>query len=237
MIVVGIPNTDRTRDMTPTQIDSETPSMNAKNTGGGPNFLKFIEKELTPHIDLSYPTQPYRMLIGHSLGGLVVMNALITRPTSFNAYICIDPSMWYNKTKFLQTTKKALSEQKYTGTALYLGIANTMSTGMTLVQVDKDTSANAHINAIRDMDKHIKSDPQNGLRYRSTYYSDDTHGSVPLMAEYNGLRFIFDFHDLKMTTEEQADTNTVLADRYKAHYTMVSKRMGYTARHSEPLIN
>ena len=29
------------------------------------------------------------------------------------------------------------------------------------------------------------------------------------MAEYDGLRFIFDFYNLKMTTEEQADTNTV----------------------------
>ena len=49
MIVVGIPNTDRTRDLTPTHIASDPPIMDSnfsKNTGGGENFISFIENGL-----------------------------------------------------------------------------------------------------------------------------------------------------------------------------------------------
>jgi predicted alpha/beta superfamily hydrolase len=72
MIIVAIPNTDRTRDLTPTHITSDLPNMDSnssKNTGGGENFVSFIEKELMPHIDSVYLTEPYRILIGHSFGG------------------------------------------------------------------------------------------------------------------------------------------------------------------------
>src|ERR1051326_9194580 len=77
MIVVGIPNTDRTRDLTPTHVVSDPPMMDSnssKTTGGGENFVAFIEKALMPHIYSVYPTAPYKVLIGHSFGGLTVMN-------------------------------------------------------------------------------------------------------------------------------------------------------------------
>src|SRR6187397_1521618 len=118
MIIVGIPNTDRTRDLTPTHIASDPPMMDSnfsKTTGGGENFVAFIEKELMPHIDSVYSTAPYKILIGHSFGGLTVMNVLTNHTKLFNAYIAIDPSMWYDRERFLATTKKKLSEIKYDG--------------------------------------------------------------------------------------------------------------------------
>src|SRR3954471_1728133 len=44
MIIVGIPNTDRTRDLTPTHIISDLPMMDSnstRTTGGGENFVAF----------------------------------------------------------------------------------------------------------------------------------------------------------------------------------------------------
>src|SRR6478672_1871601 len=79
MIVVGIPNTNRTRDLTPTHIKSDQPMMDtnsSRNTGGGEQFVSFIEHELIPHIDSAYPTAPYKILVGHSFGGLTVMNII-----------------------------------------------------------------------------------------------------------------------------------------------------------------
>ena len=111
MIVVAIPNTDRTRDLTPTHIASDPPMMDSnfsKTSGGGENFVAFIEKELMPHIDSVYPTAPYKVLIGHSFGGLTVMNVLTNHTKLFNAYIAIDPSMWYDRERFLAATEKKL---------------------------------------------------------------------------------------------------------------------------------
>src|SRR5437773_8432229 len=152
MIVVGIPNTDRTRDLTPTHVINDPPMMDSnssKTSGGGGNFVAFIEKELMPHIDSVYPTAPYKVLIGHSFGGLTVMNVFTNHPNLFNAYIAIDPSMWYDRQRFLAATEKKLAEKKYDGVRLYVGIANTMPDGMTLAKMKKDTSSDTrHIRSI-----------------------------------------------------------------------------------------
>jgi len=241
MIVIAIPNTDRTRDLTPTHIASDPPMMDSnfsKNSGGGENFVAFIEKELMPHIDSVYQTAPYRVLIGHSFGGLTVMSVLTNHTKLFNAYIAIDPSMWYDRQRFLAATETKLTEQNYAGTRLYVGIANTMPEGMTLAKMKKDTSSETrHIRSIFELDKFLKAHPQNGLKYASMYYENDNHGSVPFASEYDGLRFIFDYYRLNITGKDFSDTSAALAIKLKAHYDMVSKEMGYKVSPPESNIN
>ena len=84
MIVVGIQNTNRTRDMTPTKTESA-------NSGGGENFMKFIETEVMPMVEKNYRTQPFKIFAGHSLGGLTVIYSFVSRPDLFNAYIAASP--------------------------------------------------------------------------------------------------------------------------------------------------
>ena len=230
MIVVAIPNTDRTRDLTPTHIVSDLPNMDSnfsKNTGGGENFVAFMEKELMPHIDSLYPTQPYRMLIGHSFGGLTVMNVITNHTKLFNAYIAIDPSMWYDKERFLKATEQKLAQKKYDGIKLYLGIANTMPEGMTIDKMLKDTTAGTrHIRSIFAMDKFIKANKQNSLQFDSKYYADDDHGSIPMITEYDALRFIFNYYKLKFAPEDFTDSSLAFVTKYKTHYETVSKELG-----------
>jgi len=241
MIIVGIPNTDRTRDLTPTHIASDLPMMDSnstKNTGGGENFTAFMEKELMPHIDSAYPTQPFRVLIGHSFGGLTVMNIITNHTKLFNAYIAIDPSMWYDKEQFLKTTQKKLAAQKYNGTSLYVGIANTMAEGMTVEKMKKDTTNDTrHIRSIFAMDKFIKSNSQNGLKYASKYYGDDDHSSVPLISEYDGLRFIFSWYRFKFLPSDFSTPSTEVVQRMKKHYQKVSKEFGFKVSPPEMQIN
>jgi predicted alpha/beta superfamily hydrolase len=241
MIVVAIPNIDRTRDLTPMHISSDLPNMDSnasKNTGGGENFVAFMEKELIPHIDSIYPTQPYRLLIGHSFGGLTVMNVLTNHTKLFNAYVAIDPSMWYDKERFLKATEQKLAQQKYDGIKLYLGIANTMPDGMTIEKMQKDTTATTrHIRSIFALDKFIKTNKQNSLQFASKYYVDDDHGSVPLITEYDALRFIFNYYKYKFTTQDFTDSSTAFVIKYQVHYQTVSKELGYKVSPPEVLTN
>jgi predicted alpha/beta superfamily hydrolase len=139
-----------------------------------------------PHIDSAYQTAPYKILIGHSFGGLMVMDVLTNHTKLFNAYIAIDPSMWYNHQQFLAATEQKIAEKKYDGIRLFVGIANTMPDGMTLDKMKKDTSSDTrHIRSIFAMDEFIKEHAQNNLTYASKYYSNDNHGSVPLASEYD----------------------------------------------------
>ncbi len=242
MIVVGIPNTNRTRDLTPTHVEADPPFMDsafAKPSGGGEKFISFIEKELIPHIDSLYPTQPYKMLIGHSFGGLTVMDALVNHTGLFNAYISLDPSMWWDKTNYLKTVKKELSTKNFSGTTLYLGIANTMDEGMDINEVETDTSfATRHIRSILDMDNYIKDHPPTGLKYASKYYENDDHGSLPLIAEYNALRFIFEKYRFKFNMEFFFNPTFNVAAEMKKHYVEeVTPIFGYKVSPPEEQVN
>lgn len=241
MIVVGIPNTDRTRDLTPTHVAADPPFMDSafsKTSGGGEKFLDFIEKELMPHIDSLYPTQPYKMLIGHSFGGLTAMNAFVNHNKLFNSYICIDPSMWWDHQKLLAATKNKLAENKYIGTSLFLGIANTMDDGMNIKSVRKDTAASSkHIRSILSLRDYFEANKQNGLKFSSKYYSEDTHGSVPLITAYDALRFIFDFYALKLGPADFMDSTDRLAKKLEHHFANVSSEMGYTVAPPENQVN
>lgn len=241
MIVVGIPNTDRTRDLTPTHVDADPPYMDSafsKTSGGGEVFIRFIQQELMPFIESRYPTQPFKMLIGHSFGGLTVMNTFIHHTNLFNAYICIDPSMWWDHQKLLAESKRALAERNFSGRSLYLGIANTMNPGMGIQQVKKDTSAETrHIRAILQLDTYFKANPKNGLKYAGNYYPNDTHGSVPLITEYDALRSLFDFYPITITNADYTDTSDVLARKLESHFNLVSRKLGYKAGPPEEMIN
>jgi predicted alpha/beta superfamily hydrolase len=248
MIVVGIPNTDRTRDLTPTPIDprldTDPPNVTLadttfyKTSGGGENFIAFIEKELMPHIEAKYPTAPYKMLIGHSFGGLAVMQTFVHHNDLFNSYICIDPSMWWDKEKLLKETQKALAEKNFEGKSFYLGIANTLEEDMNIETVTKDTSGDSkHIRSILALQSSFEKNTKNGLKYRGKYYPDDTHGSAPLITEYDALRFFFDFFPLNLTNKDFTDATGTIVTKYQNHFAQISQKMGYQVKPNEGLIN
>lgn len=217
MIVVAIPNTNRMRDLSPTLVTAGfdgKPDTTLKGTGGGPNFLSFMKDELIPRIDSMYRTAPYRIFVGHSLGGLMAFSALYTMPEVFNSYVAIDTSLWWDNRRLLKDAPAFFSKPTVPGRTLFVGQANTL--------VASDTADNPHYNSIIRMNALIEGDNKAGVRYNFRYYPNDSHGSVPLIAEYDALRFIFDGYspDLMRALE---DPNYV-----KAHYEQVSKIMGYT---------
>ncbi len=241
MIVVGIPNTDRTRDLTPTHIISDPPMMDSTsslNSGGGEKFISFIEKELIPHIDSLYPTALYRMLIGHSFGGLTVVNTVVHHTNLFNAYVAIDPSMWWDHGKLLNETKTALATKDFKGNSLFLGIANTMPDGMDTLKARTDTSLNTrHIRSILELNSYLNFYKQNELKSKSKYYNEDDHGSVPLIATYDALHFIFDYYRLKLSMDEYINMNKDVISKIEKHYENVSKKLGYTVKLPESMVN
>ncbi|HWD89848.1 MAG TPA: alpha/beta hydrolase-fold protein [Mucilaginibacter sp.] len=245
MIVVGIPNTDRTRDLTPTHSllmpDGSKPPF-LKSSGGGEKFTAFLEKELIPHIDSLYPAAPYRMLTGHSFGGLTVMNVLVHHSGMFNAYIAIDPSMWWDKQKLLGQARDAFKQNNYKGKSLYLGVANTMPAKMDTVQVRLDTTGGTyHIRSILQLKDLLQEDSKNnGLNFSYAYYKNDNHGSVPLISEYDALHFLFSFYSIPQDMNEKLGDPKSKFDpvaALNAHYADVSGHMGYKILPDENMVN
>ena len=231
MIVVGIENTNRLRDLTPSLVTTDN------NARVNP-FVNFLETELIPYIDKNYNTAAYRILVGHSLGGLTAIDILTNSPKLFNAYIAIDPSMWYDDEKFLNNTISQIPHKNLQGTRLFIGTANTMPVGMTLANLGKDKSAETqHIRSIFKLDNFIKGNSNTGLKYLLKYYENESHISVPLISEYDGLRFIFDYYLMDITEKDLKDSTSLIATKYKQHYSRISNEMGYKNAPPEAFIN
>lgn len=108
IILVGIENTQRRRDLTgPTEV--ETDKEVAPVVGGSENFRAFINDELFPEIDKRYRTSNKKGILGESLSGLFVMETLFLKPEMFDYYIAFDPSLWWNNHYLVRTAKEKLS--------------------------------------------------------------------------------------------------------------------------------
>jgi predicted alpha/beta superfamily hydrolase len=233
MIVIGIPVKDRYRDLTPT-YDSAF----SKSSGGYSRFISFIKKELMPHVASKYPVAPYNLFIGHSLGGLTVINTLISDPDLFNGYVAIDPSMWWDRQVSMKAAAKALKNKTFNSKRLFLAIANSMDAGMDTASVRLDrTRGTLPIRSLLEFSDTLHACSDNKLKYQIKYYNNETHGSVPLIATYDALHFIFDFYHLPLTKRDYADTTMALADRIEKHYKNISGEMRYVIKPAESTIN
>lgn len=241
MIIVGIVNTDRTRDLTPSGNNPDSAAKNPSlidNEEGGNKFMTFIEKELMPYIDSRFPTEPYKMLIGHSLGGLTAMNTLMRHPDLFNSYVAIDPAMLDDEKRLLQSSESILSTKDFAGNTLFLGIANTMEPGMDTASVTTNTDRSTeHIRAILELNKNLTDNSKNHLNYNYKYYNGESHNTIPLIAVYDALHFIFNFYELKIPRSELMGMNMETIAKITGHYENVSKQLGYTVSLPQPMAN
>ncbi|SFO52995.1 hypothetical protein SAMN05428949_5596 [Chitinophaga sp. YR627] len=225
MIIVGIASTNgnRMHDLTPT-VDANIPC-----SGGGEQFTTFIEKELFPYIDNKYPTAPFRVYSGHSLGGLMVLNTLLHHPNMFNAYIASDPSIFWNSSRMLQSLDSLLEHQDFKNKRLYLAIAHTMNASLDTIQVKKDNSMGSiHTSAILQLAAKLKQHTHNHLNWSYNYYPNDYHNSIPLIAQYDGLRTFFRSYwfPTYLYSDKAGDTDS-LRTLITTHYKTLSKEMGY----------
>lgn len=115
VIVVGVPNTERRRDLTgPTRVASD--SAIAIHVGGSGKFRRFMGAELIPVIDARYRTAHERAIVGESLAGLFVVETFLREPTMFTHYIAFDPSLWWNHGSLVDSASALLARVERTKT-------------------------------------------------------------------------------------------------------------------------
>lgn len=203
MILVGISNrTNRTRDLTISKIEERRGSAMNVDTGGADNFRQFIEKELIPYIDKTFPTTSYRTLIGHSYGGLFTLDVLINNNHLFKNYIAIDPSIEWDNQKILIQAKEKLKTESYKGKSLFVSLAaeqlHMQNEAVTMDNIMEDTSEfTLFARSIVDFSNFASSQKQNGLNFSWKVYPEDLHGTVPLPSIRDGLVFLFKWYQFK----------------------------------------
>lgn len=106
-IVVGIKNTDRSKDIFPEVVTYKDGS---KDGGRANQYLDFIRFELMPLVEKTYRTESYRVLYGTSNTGFTAVYALFRDPTTADAYVAASatlsiPSFRKDRDKLVQDFK------------------------------------------------------------------------------------------------------------------------------------
>lgn len=209
MIVVGIPNVARTRDLTPTAVDDR------ETSGGGEEFLRFVGEELAPYIDEQYRTQPYRVLFGHSLGGMFAVYALFTDPGQFGGYIAASPYLQWDEQHVVDLAEKTLSAGPDLKKSLYITLGDEPE----------------YVDAVERFTRLTEKARIKGLKWEYAVLPGDDHMSTPLKSLYQGLEMVF--------TEWRYPGDLADADipSLQAHYEKLSEEFGYTILIPEGLLN
>jgi len=171
VIIVGIPNTQRRRDLTgPTRFKED--SAIAPKVGGSNAFRRFIAEELIPEVDRRYRTTPERAIIGESLAGLFIVETFLLTPQLFDHYVALDPSLWWDGGSLTASAEGRLAGFDGRARSLYLASSNVTDIATPTAKVAEAVT-------------------RSGKRIRATYAprTDLTHATIYLALAPESLIF------------------------------------------------
>jgi enterochelin esterase-like enzyme len=169
MIVVGVPSLQRGYVPTPFEERGEEPT-------GADHSIKFLKEELIPFVEENYRTNNFRILYGHSVGGLFTMYTLFNYPDLFTAYIAGSPWFQNNNQYWLKNIEKMSKVREVDDKFLF------MTVGKEEAELTLDT--------FKKLEKWMNANPIAGLAWKSAWVEGD-HGSMVGRNIYDGLQFIF----------------------------------------------
>jgi predicted alpha/beta superfamily hydrolase len=187
MIIVAIESLDRARDLTPSNAGADAfagANTDIPQSGGAPNFLQFLERELIPFVESNFRTHPYRLLEGHSFGGLFSTFALMNKPELFDAFIIQAPALWWNKEEMTRKAKEFFKSNDSLDKSVYFGAGGAEGWGM-------------RQELARYVDVIKESTPKNFRWKHEETVSGEEHDDSRLLLNYYGLKFVFS--DLKVS--------------------------------------
>ncbi len=170
MIVVGIWNTNRNRDMIPASVPHRPGSGESKR------FLSFIGEELIPYIKETYRTTGFSVLYGGSNAGLFTVYALLVKPETFDAYIASSPMVGHCPDFMKKKTGEFLRRDRLDNRLLYMIYGTGDSPRVT--------------GFVPDFQKSLEIQSPEGFKSRLDILEGKGH--VPPSSLSRGLRFVFE---------------------------------------------
>lgn len=185
LIIIAISNTDRTRDFTPTNsitfLDGSQKPQYQQTSGGSATFLKFLEKELLVAIEKKYRTNSYKTLIGHSYGGLLAGLSYLSKESTFDSYLAIDPSFWWDN-QIIIKKMDVVKTEILKGKKIYISSAYSHKTWDKFVLNRKPQDL-----FFAKLQNRSLTSPNIKIQY----FEEEDHWTVPAISLYHGLKFIY----------------------------------------------
>lgn len=114
LIVVGIEGVDRRHDLTSPSASAADRKL-LPTSGGADVYRRFLVDELKPWVAARFHTDGHTALMGESLAGLFTLETLLRAPSSFDDYIIISPSLWWNDAALSKEAAADLRKRNFAG--------------------------------------------------------------------------------------------------------------------------
>ena len=211
LIVVAITSTVRIRDYTQTDWSSHW-----IGGGGAKNFKSFLSRELIPIIENNYRANSFRILAGHSAAGQFALYTLASELSLFNAYFAISPDLTWDNHLPQRSLEESFSHTDSLKAFLYFAWSDDFGGALADDQKLLET---------------FETKPPKGFRWVGKGFPDETHVSIPLLAQIDALRQLYRGYRLH---NDLLDKGFEFAEK---HFQKVSEEIGYTIPVPEEIIN
>jgi len=211
VLVVALTSTVRIRDFT----QSDWPS-HWIGGGGAKNFKAFLSQELIPKIEKEYRTNSFRILSGHSASGQFALYTLASEPSLFHAYVAMSPSLDWDNNLPQRSLEESFEHTDSLKAFLYFAWSDDFDEALAEDQrllITLETKA------------------PKGFRWVAKGFPDETHASIPLLAEIDALRQLYAGYRLHNDLLEKG------FEFAEKHFQKVSEEVGYTIPVPEDIIN
>ena len=180
-IFVGVVQNDRSKE-----LNFE------RNESSSLQFLNFIKDDLINYLSKNYSLNGYYTLIGHSLGGQFVTNAMLTYPATFKSVISISGALNYpNKDNSIRSNilTKINGYIAATPDSNFVKQKYYFSTGD-----DGFQDSGFRLGALK-VDSSLKANKSKSKNWHFDFLKGFNHMTTPLISIPAGLTFIFqDWH-------------------------------------------
>jgi pimeloyl-ACP methyl ester carboxylesterase len=180
-IFVGVVQNDRSKE-----LNFE------RNKSSSYQFLNFIKDELINYLSKNYLLNGYYTLIGHSLGGQFVTNAMLTYPATFKSVISISGALNYPNKDNSVRSKILTKMDDYIATipdSNFVKQKYYFSTGD-----DGFQDSGFKLGALK-VDSSLKAHRTNSKNWYFDFLKGFNHMTTPLVSIPAGLTFVFhDWH-------------------------------------------
>jgi predicted alpha/beta superfamily hydrolase len=223
LILVGLRHADRSAELTPTR-GRDGPWLDEPRVfptaGHADQLLSSLEREVIPRVESTWRAEPFRLLAGHSLGGLFALHTLTARPDLFRARLAISPSLPWDGELPLRALKATLASKVPLVGAVVVTLGDEGKVGAAALAAYETVLTGAPAT----------------LRTRVLRFPGEDHGSVVVPSLYEGLRSIFAGWRMPVPEDQDIGPRGGLT-AVEAHYRGLSERFGYAVPIPEAVVN
>jgi predicted alpha/beta superfamily hydrolase len=182
----------RRRDYTPTvprgqAYVSDMPGRPAA-FGEAQAYGRFIAADVFPLIAANYQADMSRKIfVGHSYGGLLGLQLLLSEPATFDHYILGSPSLWFDQGVMFDREQAYAKSHKDMPTSVFFGIGGRETLPANRKRAHSEENADM-VADLCDFDAALKSHHYPNLKIRLEVFGDEDHASVYPLVLTHGLR-------------------------------------------------